>query len=320
MGAERDPRLRGRRTRSARGRQVAGDVVAGPLLANDRRGDGDRCGGHVEPGRMRVARVEDALRLLERLAGAGEDRRARGAADARGDDPRAGERRVERHRHRLAGVRRSRTGDDQHRFRAPLPRRHRLVAQVGVARQDPLRLLVGVLGEVAQDEDDLVFHVERRVAVVAEVLAVGHDDAVAGEDDLAADFTVVGKRQRLDRRSRCVNVRLPGGDAQARTAVACAGGELERQPVIGLARQRPRADALQLRHEIVGREPLTVRPGEPPFLALAGERGHVWPRGRLRRGSAPRAVEPDGEGASQRGGESRDVPFIACPAFSAARS
>ena len=228
---------------------------------------------------------------------------ARGAADARGDDAGAGERRVERHRDRLAGVRRSRAGDDQQRLRAPLPRRHRLVAQVGVARQDPLRLLVGVLGEVAQHEDDLVFHVERRVAVVAEVLAVGHDDAVAGEDDLAADFAVVGEGQRLDVGALREAQRLPGGDAQARAAVARAGGELERQPVVRLAGQRPRADALQLRDDVVGGEPLAGRPGEPPFLALAGERGHVRPR----RATAVAVCAATGGGPTSEGERDRQA-------------
>ena len=47
----------------------------------------------------------------------------------------------------------------------------------------PLRLLIGILREVPQHDDDLVLDVERGVAVVAEVLRLGHDDAVAGEDD-----------------------------------------------------------------------------------------------------------------------------------------
>ena len=69
------------------------------------------------------------------------------------------------------------------RLGAALARRHRLVAQVRVARENRPRLLIGVLGEIAQDEDDLVLDVEPGVAVVAEVLALGHDQAVAGEDD-----------------------------------------------------------------------------------------------------------------------------------------
>ena len=59
----------------------------------------------------------------------------------------------------------------------------------------PLRLLLGILGEVAQHEDDLVLHVERGVAVVAEVLALGDDDAVAGEDDVAASTSPLSENE-----------------------------------------------------------------------------------------------------------------------------
>ena len=90
-------------------------------------------------------------------------------------------RRVERHRRQLAGVRRMRSRDNDHRLRAMLPRRHRLVAQVGVSREDAFRLAIGVLWKIAEDDDDLVLDVERRVAVVRESLAFRDDDPVAGE-------------------------------------------------------------------------------------------------------------------------------------------
>ena len=74
----------------------------------------------------------------------------------------------------------------------------RLVAKIGVPGENRLRLRLRILGEVAQHEDDLVLHVERGVAVVAETLAVRDDDAVAGEHDLAGDVAVVGEGERLD--------------------------------------------------------------------------------------------------------------------------
>ena len=153
--------------------------------------------GERETGDVRVPGVERLLRRLERLVGHRREKSlGDGAGDAGRDDARAGDRRVEGHGRELAGVRRARAGDDEDRLRAVLARGHRLVAQVRVAGENALGLLVGVLGEIAQHEDDLVLHVERRVAVVAEILAVGHDDAVAGEDDRTLDLAVVGERQR----------------------------------------------------------------------------------------------------------------------------
>ena len=143
-----------------------------------------------------MPRVELLLHLAQRLA-AGEQRVGDGAGDAGGRNAGSGNRRIERHRHELAGIRRARSGDDEQRPGAALPRGHGLVAEVGVAREDRARLLVRVLGEVAQDDDDLVLDVERGVAVVAEVLRLRHHEPVAGEDDRAGDLGVVGERERL---------------------------------------------------------------------------------------------------------------------------
>ncbi len=57
---------------------------------------------------------------------------------------------------------------------------------------------IGVLREIPEDDGDLVFHVDRGVAVVSEALALGNDDAVAGEHRRARRVAVVGKRQRPD--------------------------------------------------------------------------------------------------------------------------
>ena len=159
-----------------------------------------------------------------------------------------------------------------------LPGGHGLVAQIGVARENLPRLLIRVLRKVAEGEHDLVLDVERGVAVVAEVLALGHDDAVAGEHHVAACLAVVGKGERPH-----VGFLVEGAiaDGQPRAAVFGAGGELERHAVIALAGERLRADLLQRGGEIVAGEPLARRSGEPPFKLLRGERLHV--RARFRR-------------------------------------
>ena len=108
-------------------------------------------------------------------------------ADAGRGDTRTCESRVEAHWNGLAGVGGARAGDDEHCLRPTLPCRHRLVAQVGISREDRLRLQIGILGKVAQDENDLVLDVEASVAVVSEILSVRYDEAVADEDHSAGD-------------------------------------------------------------------------------------------------------------------------------------
>ena len=103
-----------------------------------------------------------------------------------------------RHRDRLAGVRRVRAGDDEHRLRAALPRRHRLVAQVGVAREDaPWSSARRPRGSSAARGRSCP---SRRASRSCRSRSSGfrHDDAVAGEDDGAGDVAVVGEGQRPD--------------------------------------------------------------------------------------------------------------------------
>ena len=187
------------------------------------------------------------------------------------ENPGPGDRGVERHRRQLAGVRRVRPRDDEDRLRAVLPRGHRLVAQVGIARQDRARLLIRVLGEVPQHQDDLVLHIERGVAVVPEVLAVGHDDAVAGEDDGPAHVAVVRKGQgaRIGRREG----RASGADR--RPAVPRAGGELERRVEVAAPGQRLRADAFQLRDDELPGERFALGARHPAAEAFGGQCLHV---------------------------------------------
>ncbi len=301
VSADRDPRALHAGDRRRRG-QIGQHVVAGLLLAKHLGVHRHREVGNGEPGHVRIAAVELLLHGLERLAGCREDRVGRFAGNAGGGDARPGNGRVEAHRHRVAGVRRTRTGDHQHRLGAALASGLRLVAQVGIARQDRSRLLVGVFGEVAKDDDDLVLDVEPGVAVVAEVLRLGHHQAVAGEHHGAARFGRVGERQR-QREAGAANVfgrATRRRDRDGRSAVLRARGERERHAEVGEPRQRLGADALELVDQEVGREPLAWSSGQPavelagrqrldPCLATATEprssfaRARPWPmRGRER--------------------------------------
>ena len=263
--ADRYPPRADRRRRRRR-REKGDDVLASPLLAEN--GDVE-LQVHVwnrKAGDVRICRVERLLRVLQRLVRVtAEDLFGFGAADARRDDARARERRVERHRHELAGVRRSRSGDDEHCLCAALTRHHRFIAEVRVARQDSAGLLIRVFGEVAKHEDDLVLDVQRRVAVVAEILALWNDNPVAGEHNRTAHVAVVGERQRACRR------RLRA-DGQLRSAIFGAGRELKRQPEILLTRQRLRADLFQLGDNVVRSEPLAIRSRKTAFQAFGCQR------------------------------------------------
>ena len=265
VGAERHPRLVHARRR-ARRRQIRDDVPSGLRLALHGGANRDGRGRNREAGHVRVAGIEFLLHGLEIFAGGREDRAAGVTADARGDDARPGQGRVEAHGNGLAGVGRARAGDDEHGLGAALPRRHRLVAKVGIARQDRARLLIGVFWKVAQHEHDLVFHVEADVAVVAEILRFGHDEAISGEHDRTGDIGVVGERQRLHVRGRDEGPRLGAGaqDGEGRARVLRAGREQERLIEVLLSRQRLRADPRQLARDVVGRQPLAVGPGKPP--------------------------------------------------------
>ena len=223
---------------------------------------------------MRVAGIERALCFLERLSGGLQDGVADRAADARRDDPRARQRGV-------AGVGGVRTGDQQQRLGAALTREHRLVPQVAVPCENALGLLIGVLGKVAEDQNDLVLDVQCGVAVVAEALTFRHDDAVAGEDDRAFRGSVVRERERLNVFPIAVSA---GAERERRTSVARACGELERQPEIAASRQRSGANALQLRHDVVRCRSFAGRSGQAAVGLLRCEREDMrfgWAPARL---------------------------------------
>ena len=191
--AERHPRLRCVRRRLGSG-QVPDDVVTRPLLAED---IGVNRHGQIRQREPCDVWIRIVKRLLYGLKCLVRQRREQGVghlrADARGDDPRAGNRRVEGHGDGFPGIRRPRSRHHQHRLRPALTSRERLVSKIRVPGKNRLRFLLGILGEVAEHEHDFIFHVERRIAVVPESLALRNDDAVAGEDDVAGDVAVVGK-------------------------------------------------------------------------------------------------------------------------------
>ena len=124
--------------------------------APSRAGSRRRCGRSASRGRRRCegdreiratakpvtcgfAASSDCCAATSVLSGAAaKSASATFAADARRDDAGTGDRGVEAHRDRLARVRRSRAGDDEHRLRAALTRGHRLVAKVrSTARESP---------------------------------------------------------------------------------------------------------------------------------------------------------------------------------------
>jgi len=296
--ADGHPWLRQRRS-AGRRRQVADHVVGRPLLALDVRTHGHVHVGDGESRHVRIAGVQGRLRAIECLVRhACKDRVGGVGADAGGHDARTRERRVEAHGHGLAGVRRPRPRDDEHGLRAVLARGHRLVPQVGVARKNAARVLIRVLGEIPQDEHDLVLHVERRVAVVAEVLTLGHHDAVAGEDHRAGDLGVVRERQRPH-----VGLRVERGrpDGQTGPAILRACGEFEGETEVTPPRQWFRADLPELGHEIVGGQFLPLGTCQAPFEPRRREHLHVRPRSRRRVGGAEAAARCERE----RGDESK---------------
>src|SRR5205807_9319672 len=120
----------------------------------------------------------------------------------------------------------------------------------------------------------------------------------AGEDDLTVGVAVVGEGKRAGRWNCVMHGQAKAGPcagSHGRTAVLRAGGELEGKTVIGLLRQRLRADLLQLRGDVVAGEPLAVRSGETPFEPLGRERFDVGARLRRRLGK-----DADGRSEEER--------------------
>ena len=142
--------------------------------------------GQSEAADVRIAGVELLLRRRQRFGAPANSASATALLMLAAGIPEPGSAVSNVMRQRLAGIRRARARDDEQPFRAALARRERLVAKIGIARERRFGLGVGVFGEVVEDEDDLVFHVKACVAVVAEVLRLGHDEAVAGKDQRRA--------------------------------------------------------------------------------------------------------------------------------------
>ncbi len=280
VGAYRDHRLRQRD--AGRRRQVADDVVRRGRLANDLGRERHAHALQREAGDVRVARVELRLHVVERLRVAREEAGRHVGADAGRGDARPRARRVVGERHGRARVRRPRARDDEQALCPALARHERLVAQARVAGERRPQIGVGILREVAQDDDDLVLDVERGVAVVAEAGTFRHGQAVAGEDDLAADFRVVGERQALHV-GRGVEPLggIPARDRHRRPVVAHARRVLERQEEVVTTRQRRGAHRAQLPDEVRRRR---VGSGRARGASLESGRGEVLDVRTRRRG------------------------------------
>ena len=166
----------------------------------------------------------------------------------------------------------SRSGDDEQRLGAALPRRHRLVAQVGVARQDALRLR------------------DRRPRGSSAARGRPCPSRRASRSCRSRSSGCRARRCR-SRRRRPAPLTSPLSEKEsAWTSVRCVEGRrlpdaLSRCHAIGeppsrvpavnskgrrivvLAGQRPRADALQLRDEVVARR--AVRRSTPRAVLRA---------------------------------------------------
>jgi hypothetical protein len=277
-------------------------VGAGAPLALHLRFDADLEAGQVEARDVGVPVVEGALDLLEAAPGrVGEEGGGGFAAQAGRDDARARDGRVEGHGHGLAGVGRAWPGHDQQRQRAALARGQGLVAQTRVARERDALLVLQVLGEVAQHDHHLALDVEPRIAVVAVLGGAGHDQAVAREDRGRRDAVARREGQGADllgSLEALLHAAAPQRDARPR--IGGAGGELEGQAQL-LARQRHGAQRLELRHQVVGRQPLALGSREAPAQALRGQGAHVGLEGLGGSGSGRRQGARCRQQGEQRG-------------------
>ena len=281
MRAHRDPGLDHAGQRRGGGK-VGDHVVASLLLADHVGLQRHRDARNGKARHVRVAAVEFLLHCVERLAGRRHDRRERLATDAGRGNTGAGNRGIEAHGNHGAGIGRVWAGDDDHAFGAALARRLGLVAKVGVARENGARLLVGVFREVTEHHDNLVLHLEAGVAVVAEVLRLGHHQPITGEHHAPGGLDRIRERQGLDGRRTGEGLRAARvlGHRQRGAAVLRAGGERERHAEVSHARQRLGADALQLADDVVGGQLLTGRTREPPLELVGRQRFDLRPGAR----------------------------------------
>ena len=199
-----------------------------------------------------------------------------------------------------------------------------------------MRLLIRVLGEVAEHERRSC--PSRRASRSCRSRSPGcraRRCRSRRRRPAPLDVAVVGERQRAATVGRAPNAAVPLPPSsvivQRSSRRPRAGGELERQPEIGLAGQRLRADLLQLGDDVVAGEPLAVRSGQPALEARRGERLDV--RARLRRAPAADARDAATAETAEIAETSSSATLaralrlwswssimISCSAFSAARS
>ena len=146
--------------------------------------------------RVRVFLVELRLHGFQIPARRGKHRRNDIGRDRCGNNSRTAAGRIRGKRRQFTGVGRIRSGDKKNRFRAPLAREHRLVAQAGVAIEFLPALRIHFLRHIAQRENNFVRDVQTGVGIVAFASFARHGEAVADENHFARNRAVAGKRER----------------------------------------------------------------------------------------------------------------------------
>jgi hypothetical protein len=138
-----------------------------------------------------------------------------------------------------------------------------------------------------QERHDLAAHVDGRVVVVPEV---GRDDAEAGEDDWRVDLArafesgvdqhvlAVRERRSVDGERRLCGIEEKGAEPHLVKVRAAVAGRL-------------RANGLELRRDVRGRDVVAARAGLAPFQRVTREKVHVGADG----------VRSDGEEECERG-------------------
>ena len=188
----------GRRGAAVVGGKDPDHVRSAATLPLERHREGGEPGKR-EGARVHVAPIEGLLNLRERVPATREEPVAgRPVNGDREDALTARGRDVEGVGRELARPLGLRAGDHHHARGAPVAGRRRLGPEVGVPVQHRPRLLLHVVGEVAEHDHHPVAHVVARVAVVLDTGALRQADPVAREEQIAPDLPGLGEGERPD--------------------------------------------------------------------------------------------------------------------------
>ena len=262
----------GRIEAAVRRRQDPDHVRAAGGRPLEVHGKGGEPGQREGPG-VHLAGIEGSLHLGQGNPGPREEAVTGSPVDGDGEDALAARRRdVETVRGQFPGAFGPGAGDHHHPGRPLVPRRRRLRPEVGVAVQDGPRLVLHVVGEVAEDDHHLVPDLVTGVAVVAHSGALGNPDAVTGEMELSPHLP--GLRER-----ECLHLVAPetlvSAGPERGPPVLHSGNETEGDPEAVPAGERPGARGLQLGDQVApgGRRPRG--PHRAAFGARSRECEHV---------------------------------------------